>query len=330
MKLNMYKTTHKISSIVLAVALMLSIMTFLVSCGDDNENHQRSDISSNTSSQSREPVDLNLNNSQAENINQETITLSSGLEDGDLMLVNYNYSVPEKYQTADFPSIYEKGIAYGVRSTEMYIQQQALDSMKTMFEAAKEDGIDNMLIVDTYRTQEKQQSIYDKRVAALVKNGMEKDEAKAKVEETVAIPGFSEHQIGLAMDIDLHDVEYENFEETDFAKWMDENSWKYGWVLRYPADKTEITDIAYESWHFRYVGICHAQYMYENDICLEEYIDLLHNDGKIEIDSIDGKYEVIYAKADDDGNAEVNIPKGCDYTVSGDNIGGYIITVKID
>lgn len=238
--------------------------------------------------------------------------------------------MPDKYKTADFPSIYEKGTAYAVRSTDMFIQQQALDSMKVMFEAAKNDGIENMLIVDTYRTQEKQQSIYDNRVDALVKDGMKKEDAKAKVEETVALPGFSEHQVGLAMDIDLHETEYVNFEETEFAQWMAQNSWKYGWILRYPADKVDITNTAYESWHFRYVGICHAQFMYENKLCLEEYLLALQENGKIVIDSIDGKYEVLYVKANDDGNAEITMPRDCEYTVSGDNMGGYIVTAKIE
>lgn len=333
-KTNKYIRRRRFLLIILIIILILAAVMIFKSCGENNDIDNSNNNSSSITTQSHEPIDLNSIDESSDDViedpNRELITISSGLDEGDLLLVNDSYSVPEKYKTADFPCIYEKGTAYYVRSTEMYIQQQALDSMKVMFEAAKADGIENMLIIDTYRTQEKQQSIYDSRVDALVKDGMEKDDAKAKVEETVAIPGFSEHQVGLAMDIDLHQTDYVNFEDTEFAKWMDQNSWKYGWILRYPADRTEITDISYEPWHFRYVGICHAQFMYENKLCLEEYIDTLQDSGTITIDSSDGKYEVIYAKSDDDGKAEISIPKGCDYTVSGDNTGGYIVTVKID
>lgn len=245
---------------------------------------------------------------------------------GDLMLVNFDYGVPEKYEDADYPSIYGKGTPYVVRATDMYLQPQALDALREMLSAAKEDGVKGMMIVDGYRLNSKQKSMFDRRVKNLVDEGMSKEDATAKVAETVAYPGHSEHQIGLAVDVDLHEIEYEDFAETKFAKWLAENCYKYGYVLRYAADKTDITKIAYESWHFRYVGMGHAEYMQKNNLCLEEYIDKLHNEGVIEFDSEEDRhYTVTYIEKSDGGETECWIPENSEYTVSSDNVSGFVV-----
>lgn len=115
------------------------------------------------------------------NTELEEITIkSSMLTKGNLILIDKDCKVPEEYADADYPSIYVKGSSYVVRSTEMYLQQEALDKLQEMTDAAASDGIEGMLIVDGYRTQEKQQRLFDEGIEDLVDQGMSEEEATEK------------------------------------------------------------------------------------------------------------------------------------------------------
>lgn len=105
--------------------------------------------------------------------------------------------------------------------------------------------------------------------------GYSQERAEAAAGELVAVPGTSEHQLGLALDIvDVaNQVLDERQENTEVQKWLMKNSWKYGFILRYPTDKSDITGISYEPWHYRYVGKEAAKEIYEAGICLEEYLN---------------------------------------------------------
>ena len=160
---------------------------------------------------------------------------------------------------------------------------------------------------------------------------MSEEEATEKTAQRVAKAGYSEHQIGLALDFDLHKINYDDFADTDFAKWLDKNSWKYGYILSYPK-KAEDMGVMYEPWHFRYVGEGHAKYIHDNGMMLNEYIEMLHEKGNIIIQDEDGnnKWYVQYIKAEEKGDTKAYIPKGSEYTVSGDNMGGYILTAVLE
>ena len=101
-------------------------------------------------------------------------------------------------------------------------------------------------------------------------------DAKEKAGASIAVPGTSAHNLGLA--VDLVDINNQNLdssqEQTDVQQWLMQNSWRYGFILRYPSDKSALTGIVYEPWHYRYVGEVAAQYIYEHNICLEEYLIL--------------------------------------------------------
>ena len=131
------------------------------------------------------------------------------------------------------------------------------------------------VICSSYRTQEKQQQLFDNQVEKWKKQGYSEDEAKIEAGRLVAVPGTSEHQLGLALDI--VDISYqildEKQEDTPAQQWLLENSWKYGFILRYPKDKTDITKISYEPWHYRYVGEKAAMEIFDRKICLEEYLE---------------------------------------------------------
>ena len=153
------------------------------------------------------------------------------------------------------------------------IDSRCYEAFEEMMDACKAAGYSPFLC-SAYRTQETQQSLYDNKVQRLVDSGMSEEEAKTEAAKAVAIPGTSEHQLGLAVDIvdaNMQDLTDEQ-ENTETQKWLMANSWRYGFIHRYPNGKTDITGIIYEPWHYRYVGKDAAQDIFNRDITLEEYL----------------------------------------------------------
>ena len=136
------------------------------------------------------------------------------------------------------------------------------------------------VVCSSYRTQEYQEGLFQRKIERLLEeenNGYTEEEARTVAARSVAIPGTSEHQLGLALDI--IDNRNWNLDESQARmptqQWLMENSWRYGWILRYPDEKSEITGIIYEPWHYRYVGREVAAEIHELDLCLEEYLMML-------------------------------------------------------
>ena len=134
-------------------------------------------------------------------------------------------------------------------------------------------------VCSSYRTQEYQEKLYRNRIDRYLYEGYPEDEATVLAGRSVAVPGTSEHQLGLALDLvdnrNWHLDESQSRMPTQI--WLMENSWRYGWILRYPSEKSHITGIIYEPWHYRYVGKAVAKQMHELGLCLEEYLDMLTN-----------------------------------------------------
>lgn len=148
-----------------------------------------------------------------------------------------------------------------------YFDSRASDALNAFIAGAREAGL-TVVLTSSYRSYAVQQYLFNNKV---YQTGSE--EAAAKI---VAIPGTSEHQLGLAADIVDGYYQYmnESLADTELSKWMYEHCWEYGFILRYPQDKQEITKIMFEPWHFRYVGVEAAKYIMENGLCLEEFIAL--------------------------------------------------------
>lgn len=150
------------------------------------------------------------------------------------------------------------------------VDKRIYEPLTKMLEAAKEGNLGELPdVVSGYRTQDKQQRLYDEKIEKYKREGYSEDEAKKLAEQWVAMPGYSEHQLGIAVDI--------NGATYDVYSWLRENSYKYGFVFRYSEDKTEITGVAEEVWHYRYVGVEAATEMYEQGLCLEEYLENIQN-----------------------------------------------------
>ena len=146
----------------------------------------------------------------------------------------------------------------------------ALDTM--MADLCREGR--NAFVCSSYRTNSKQTTLYNNKINSYLSQGYAEEEAAIEAGKWVAVPGTSEHQSGLAVDImsTSYLVLDEGQENTKEQQWLMENSYKYGFILRYPNNKTEITGIYYEPWHYRYVGVSAATEMYERGICFEEYL----------------------------------------------------------
>lgn len=153
------------------------------------------------------------------------------------------------------------------------IDERAYPDLQDMMDDCRAAGF-NPLICSSYRSMERQKELFDNKVDEYLALGYTQEDAEQAAGQLVAVPGTSEHQLGLALDIvDLsNQVLDENQEDTQVQKWLMGNSWKYGFILRYPTDKSDITGISYEPWHYRYVGKQAAQEIYEAGICLEEYL----------------------------------------------------------
>ena len=130
------------------------------------------------------------------------------------------------------------------------------------------------VVCSVYRTPEKQEQLFAKAVAKWMGFGLSRADAEREAAQETAVPGTSEHQAGLA--VDIIDAGYPKLNEKQASmptqKWLMEHCWEYGFILRYPEDKSEITGIIYEPWHYRYVGVETAKVIHEQGLCLEEYL----------------------------------------------------------
>lgn len=183
--------------------------------------------------------------------------------DGYRVLINKDYPLPADYAPDDLvvPDIL---FSINYYSDKKLMRQNAAWALEEMFAASEGCGL-SLTAISGYRSYERQNQIYQQN---LVTAGEEHTGLYS------AKPGYSEHQSGLSIDVSAPSADYhleEDFAETPEGKWLDENCWKYGFIIRYPKGKSEITGYAYEPWHIRFVGKKLASYLYKNGITLEEY-----------------------------------------------------------
>ncbi len=163
-----------------------------------------------------------------------------------------------------------------IESTQM-VDSRCAGDLEEMLRDCRGAGL-SPYICASYRAWSDQQELYEERMNQLMEQGMDEESAKAEAIKHAEVPGMSEHQLGLA--VDIVDEEYTALDETqaDTAtqQWLMENSWRYGFILRYPEGKSDITGVEYEPWHYRYVGRTAAQQIFELDVTFEEYVDMFY------------------------------------------------------
>lgn len=183
-----------------------------------------------------------------------------------LILTNPTHPLPDGYHESLKLSNYN-GTYKG--------DSRAVEPLKEMIAAAKTDGV-SLLVCSAYRSYENQKGKYEDRIKILMNKDktLTKEAAAIEAAKINAYPGTSEHETGLAFDIvtPSHQTLNSAFDKTDAFKWLYEHCAEYGFILRYPEDKQDITKIIYEPWHYRYVGVEYAQQIMSQKICLEEFL----------------------------------------------------------
>ncbi len=248
---------------------------------------------------------------------------------GDLILVNADYAY-EEYNAEEIASIYtyktDNDISsFSVSGADTALRTPAIVALADMLDDFYvATGHDDIIIQSGYRSTEEQQRLYDEDLEMTGEDSS----------DLVALPGHSEHESGYAIDVSIYTDEgtIEDYDGTGDYTWIDKNCAHYGYILRYTEEKSDITAIRSEEWHYRYVGQPHATYMMENNLCLEEYIDLLrayNEENHLSITNWDGEiYEVYFVEADTSADMTyVLIPEDGDYTISGNNVDGFIVTI---
>lgn len=326
-----------ISMFVILLVFIAGLSACFKMCGSDKKDGKQDEISREYGENSEKGSEggnadqkgsENGNSGFDQSMENETKTISLSASDiykGDLILVNnlYEYRFEQNASEIQLISLDEyKDGAIKTGKEDLKLAQRILDSLYAMISDCNTSlGVDNTGVTSAYRTREYQESVYNQYVEV---GGVEYAEAY------VADPGYSEHHTGLSLDLGIYyyDGSEGRFSGSPNADWMDAHCQEYGFIRRYKDDKKEITGISNESWHFRYVGVPHASYMNENNLCMEEYIEYLRAhtsaEAPLEVTCSTGTYS-IYA------TREKNMvePSG-EYTISGDNIDGFILTIKQD
>lgn len=214
----------------------------------------------------------------------------------------------------------------------MSINDQVLEALNWLFAGSSAGNITDLIVASSYRDINYQRNLFDREMN-LYLNTYSREEAYEKASMAVAPPGTSEHQSGMAIDF-LSTKTYRldsSFDQTPAGIWLMNNAYRYGFILRYPKDKTEITNIMYEPWHYRYVGKVHSEYIHMNHICLEEYLILLQEEKILSFKSESGKTKEVYY-IDDIENFDFNLSNIEENNIIGishvkDN--SYIITLEL-
>lgn len=261
--------------------LLLSSLILTGCSAIDNEKRINEQVSETTATDQEDSESTNSNQSKEETDSVteeekdhlaliESLPENVSTKDWNLILVNNWNPLPDDFE----PDLVEV-------EPDKQIDRRIVNAYENWTAAAESAG-HNLYLVSGYRSVERQQNNFDYRVDQYMQKGDSKEEAIKKTEEYIAIPKSSEHHTGLAVDlIDERWIAEGNEFTPDYAapdlqlKWLIDTMGDYGFILRYPEDKKEVTDINYESWHFRYVGEENARFIIDHNLALEEYIELL-------------------------------------------------------
>lgn len=252
--------------IIAVIALAVFIISSVVGGVENAENSSQSYLSSSQTSSSITSSEEII--SSQENTSSKTEEAPHGLdaEYKNLLLVNGWNPLPRDYDyegnLTTIPKKYIKG-------SLTQIDKDIWPYLKAMLDDAKDEGID-IGVWSPYRSYATQKWLFEKQVKKQIANGVPESEAEDKAATIVARPGTSEHNTGLALDINCAN---HSFEDTKAFKWLKENAEDYGFIMRYSEEKQEKTGVIHESWHWRFVGINVAHEINDLGMCLEEYVE---------------------------------------------------------
>ena len=240
--------------------------------------------------------------------NEKTVVLAEPIP----MLINKEpgNSVDEFFKPADLVNIKD---ILGTKLAKIKYKntmgvRTAVEALKAMLEAAKEDGLGKKWQISAgYRTWDQQVNLLNSKTNSYKKKnkGWSSSKARRAALRSVAEPGTSEHHLGLAFDVNKQGAS--GFAGTKHSEWLNEHCWEYGFIIRYTKEKEKITGFVAEPWHIRYVGVEHAMYMKEHDLCLEEYVKGL-KDGTIVIPGLEAAADAEETAPAEDAGTEEGTP----------------------
>ncbi|GAA0440701.1 M15 family metallopeptidase [Virgibacillus sp. AGTR] len=252
----------------------------------------------------KENINLEQFDLQEKEINKEE------MYQGELLLVNDEFPVKERYIKKDMIQLinHRELIAnYGLLHQDLRLSEKVARKFSDMVEAAQKDNVHNFLLSSAFRDQEEQKVLYEE-----------------KGKDYALPPGYSEHNLGLALDVGSTK---ESIKYAAEGAWIQKNAWKFGFVLRYPKAKVHITGIEYEPWHLRYVGLPHSAIMYEKNLVLEEYLTYLKKEKQIATTYQGEKFLICFFPVSED-HPKILVPTDSEYTISGNNMDGVIVTTR--
>ncbi len=364
-KLSGYRRNKKVKINVGAVLFVLIIAAVIgLSAWQISKNPNIPDIESNKETNNNAvdddegvgAFDSVENESESENSDTEVIEediklllcdsliyLNKYFDKGYQILVNNDYRFAD-VDEVELTNVYSSRTGkLKVSGTGVGMEERSLRALEAMLVGLENDtGCDDLLLSSGYRNIAEQEAIYSDNL---------KESGEEYTKMYVANPGFSEHHTGLACDLTFFtdDGATIPIAEHEFGSWLWDNCSDYGFILRYPKDKIDITHIAYEAWHFRYIGFPHAKATEYFGMCYEEYVEKLKDytidtkmlyvsddgvisDSDIEALPTNGGFLVYYIPMTDGESTEIKIPRGdayADYEISGNNKDGFIITINL-
>ena len=319
--------------------LCLAILLLLSGCGENNVNHSQPEHplpgddsvttggDNGSGSQISQPQDPDeptppvVNEPSWPKEGDTLLTMTTeDMGQGLLILVNNQnfYDIPEDMEDQLITIAEGKSNSYRLRDYTSAVLPVTIEHLNEMLDAfVAQGGPDDIMVVSGWRTYETQETLFNNSAA---RNGLE------HAQRFVAQPGGSEHHTGYAVDLwSVNNNDYLDY--TEPYTWITDHCSDYGFILRYDKEKEPITGIGEETWHYRYLGLPHSWLVTENDFCYEEYIDYLrsypYEGDHLFYDGPDGKSYEIYFVA----GLEVPVPEDGEYTVSGNNVDGFIVTV---
>lgn len=270
---------------------------------------------------------------------------NTAIDEGKLVLVNYNYAY-DRIDDVELTNAYnERTGKIKVSSTTLGMEPEAFTALENLVAGLVDDtGCDDLLLYSGHRTLADQQRIWDSNMSSY---------GEEYTKTYVAVPGHSEHHTGYACDLGFYTDDGLSIPLVDheYGTWVWEHCTEYGYILRYPADKADITGIGHEQWHFRYIGLAHAYAVDALGFCYEEYIDYLRDytaDTKIlhisadraltdvspdDISTVSGGWLTYFVPASNEDTTQIPIPAGekfDNYEISGNNVDGFIVTITLD
>lgn len=255
----------------------------------------------------KETIDNTVNIGSPVTIQKKEIT-KERIYQGNLLLINSKFPIHQESVKSDIVNLSKrKELINGYRllHTNIYLSKGIAQKFSEMINDAGKEGVNQFIINSGYRDFDEQSALYREMGA------------------DYALPaGYSEHNSGLSLDVGSRLTKMDRAPE---GKWLNENAWKYGFILRYPKDKTHVTGIQYEPWHIRYVGFPHSAIMKKKNFALEEYLDFLKEQKSITT-TLDNKvYKIFYYPIYK--NTKITVLANGQYEISGNNKDGVIVTV---